>query len=75
MNDSALHHKIVADLHSLLWADPSNINVVVENGTVELWGFVESETEKNALRVAVEVVPGVRQVLNKLVIGRTLPAL
>lgn len=75
VEDSALHNKIVADLHSLLWADPANINVVVENGTVELWGFVESETEKNALRVAVEVVPGVRQVLNKLVIGRTLPAL
>jgi CBS domain-containing protein len=75
VDDSALHNRIVANLRSQLWADPSNINVVVEKGTVELWGFVESETEKDALRVAVEVVPGVREVVNKLVVGRALPAL
>jgi osmotically-inducible protein OsmY len=42
--------------------------VIVNDGSVELWGIVDSETEKNAIRVAVEVMPGVRQVANNLVV-------
>ena len=52
----------------------ANVNVIVHNGTVELWGIVDSETEKNAIRVAVEVTPGVRQVSNKLVVEHMLTA-
>ena len=63
-----MHGKIVDELRSKPWVDPSTINVVVNNGTVELWGIVDSETEKNAIRVAVEVMPGVRRVANKLVV-------
>jgi CBS-domain-containing membrane protein len=74
VTDSALQKRILAELNSKLWADPSSINVIVEDGTVELWGFVETETEKDALRVAIEVIPGVRDVQNKIVIGKALPA-
>jgi CBS domain-containing protein len=74
IDDSTLQGNILADLKSKNWADPSSINVSVHDGTVELWGAVESEAEKNAVRVAVEVTPGVRAVLNNLVIGRVLPA-
>jgi len=55
-------------LRSKPWVDPSKISILVNNGSVELWGIVDSETEKNAIRVAVEVTPGVRQVANKLVV-------
>jgi CBS domain-containing protein len=68
VEDSTLHDNILAQLRSTSWADASNISVVVNNGTVELWGIVDSEIEKNAIRVAVEVTPGVRQVSNRLVV-------
>ena len=68
VDDQTLHSNIVEQLRSRSWVDPSTISVVVNNGTVELWGIVDSETEKDAIRVAVEVTPGVRQVSNKLVV-------
>lgn len=68
VEDLALHDNILAQLQSKSWIDPSNINVIVRNGSVELWGVVESETGLNAIRVAVEVMPGVREVSNKIVV-------
>ena len=72
VDDLTLHNNIVEQLRAKAWADPSTINVVVNNGSVELWGIVDSETEKNAIRVAVEVMPGVRQVANKLVVEHVM---
>jgi CBS-domain-containing membrane protein len=73
-DDTTLHKKILAELRSKSWLDPTTINVVVNNGTVELWGIVDSVAEKNAIRVAVEVTPGVRQVFDKLVIEHRMDA-
>jgi len=72
VDDQTLHSNILERLRSKPWVDPSTISVVVNNGTVELWGIVDSETEKNAIRVAVEVTPGVRQVANKLVVEHVM---
>ena len=74
IDDVTLHGNILEQLRSKPWVDPSTINVVVNNGYVELWGIVNSETEKNAIRVAVEVTPGVRQVANKLVVEHLMNA-
>jgi CBS-domain-containing membrane protein len=68
VDDLTLHSDILKQLRSKPWVDPSKISILVNNGNVELWGIVDSETEKNAIRVAVEVTPGVRQVANKLVV-------
>ena len=68
VDDLTLHSNILEQLRSKAWVDPSKISILVNNGSVELWGIVDSETEKNAIRVAVEVTPGVRQVANKLVV-------
>jgi len=73
-DDLTLHSNILEQLRSKPWIDPSTINVVVNGGTVELWGIVTSEAEKNAIRVAVEVTPGVRQVANKLVVEQMMNA-
>jgi len=70
--DSVLHENIIAQLRSKSWADASNLNIIVNNGNVELWGVVDSEAEKNAIRVAVEATPGVREVSNKLVAERIM---
>ena len=40
----------------------SLVNVTVSDGTVDVWGIVDSPPEKQALRVAVEMTPGVRAV-------------
>jgi CBS domain-containing protein len=68
VDDQTLRSNILEQLQSKPWVDPLTISVVVNNGNVELWGVVDSETEKHAIRVAVEVTPGVRQVSNKLVV-------
>ena len=74
VDDLTLHSNILEQLRTKPWVDPSTIKIIVNNGTVELWGIVDSETEKNAIRVAVEVTPGVRQVANKLVIEHVMMA-
>ena len=74
VDDMTLHGNILKQLRSKPWVDPSTINVIVNNGYVELWGIVNSENEKNAIRVAVEVTPGVRQVANKLVVEHPMNA-
>jgi CBS domain-containing protein len=74
VDDRTLHRNILAQLRSKPWLDPTTINVVVNSGTVELWGIVDSVAEKNAIRVAVEVTPGVRQVMDKLVIEHRMDA-
>lgn len=74
VDDTTLHRNILAELRSKSWLDPTAINVIVNNGTVELWGIVDSVAEKNAIRVAVEVTPGVRQVSDKLVIEHRMDA-
>jgi osmotically-inducible protein OsmY len=47
---------------------PALVNVTVTDGTVDLWGIVDSTTEKRALRVAVEIVPGVKAINDNVVV-------
>jgi osmotically-inducible protein OsmY len=39
----------------------------VHDGIVRLWGITNSDTERTALRVAAEALPGVRTVADNLV--------
>lgn len=68
VDDSALRAKVMAELRSKPWTRPSLLNAIVRDGVVDLWGVVDSQTEKNAVRVAAEVVPGVRAVNDNLII-------
>jgi len=54
-------------LNAQLWR-PSMLNVTVRDGTVDLWGFVTSDDEKKATRIAVESITGVRTINNHLTI-------
>jgi osmotically-inducible protein OsmY len=51
-----------------LQAEASLINVIVQDGTLELWGIVDSASEKKAVRVAAGVTPGLRAVNDNLII-------
>ena len=68
VDDAALREKIFSRLKSEPWAKPSLVNVTVSDGTVDLWGVVESPAEKQALRVAVQVTPGVKAVNDNLIV-------
>ncbi|MSP48750.1 MAG: CBS domain-containing protein [Alphaproteobacteria bacterium] len=45
----------------------SNVNVIVDDGEVHLWGPVECEQERAALRVAAENARGAREVVDHMV--------
>jgi CBS domain-containing protein len=66
--DAELREKVVSRLKSEPWMRSALVNVTVNDGTVDLWGIVASPAEKQALRVAAEIVPGVRAVNDNLVV-------
>jgi CBS-domain-containing membrane protein len=66
--DAELRDKLVLRLKTEPWVRPSLVNVTVTDGTVDLWGIVDSPVEKHALRVAVEVTPGVKAVNDNVVV-------
>ena len=67
-DDARIRENVLTQLDAEPWSRPSLINVIVQDGTVELWGIVDSPSEKKAVRVAAEVTPGVRAVNDNLVI-------
>ena len=67
-DDFAIRDKVMVSLQNERWTRPALISVTVQDGTVDLWGTVESQTEKKALHVLAEVTPGVRAVNDNLLI-------
>lgn len=65
--DSDIRAKIVAELEKQSWAPTAGINVIVKDGEVELKGAIFDERQRQALKVAVENVPGVKAVRDHLV--------
>jgi CBS domain-containing protein len=70
VEDSVLRERVLSEIKSKLWASASHINVIVHNGVVELWGGVDLLDEKDALRVAAELTPGVRTVADYIGINK-----
>jgi CBS domain-containing protein len=73
MDDAALREQVLRQLNTEPWMRTSLINVTAHDGTVDLWGIVETSSEKKAIRVAAEVTPGVRTV-NDAIIVRPMAA-
>jgi CBS domain-containing protein len=71
VDDAQLRANVLVQLEQQSWTHPSLLNVIVHEGTVELWGMVDSATEKNAVRVAAEVTPGVKSVTDNLQVRPT----
>ncbi len=64
-DDAAIRDRILEALAKQHWA--LAVNVVVKNGIAEIWGTIMDERERQAVMVAVENVPGVKQVHDHLV--------
>jgi len=67
-DDSTIRQRVMAQFQSEEWSKYSTLNATVQGGMVELWGFVGSEAEKEAARVAAELVPGVRAIENNVTV-------
>lgn len=65
--DKAIRDKLLEGLKQQPWAHPHRLNVTVKDGVVDLWGFVESDKERQAIRVMAEAIPGVTAVNDRLV--------
>jgi CBS domain-containing protein len=70
--DLTVRKKLLDELRTRPWAHLGNLNVIVTNGVVDLWGFVGSGEERKAIRVAAEAVPGVTRVNDHLT-DRSIP--
>jgi CBS domain-containing protein len=67
-SDAVIRERVIEKLKAEPWARPSLINVIVQNGTVDLWGIVDSQAEKKAVLVAAEITPGVKAVNDNLIV-------
>jgi CBS domain-containing protein len=62
LSDSTIRENLLSHLNRQGWTRATLLNATVSGGVVDLWGFVESDTERKAIRVAAEATPGVRAV-------------
>jgi CBS domain-containing protein len=69
VDDSVLRERISNELAGHALAHAFQINIIVHEAVVELWGMVGSRDERDAIRVAAETVEGVRKVENHLAVG------
>lgn len=69
LDNATLHKALKEQLHRHAWVNESFINLVVNDGVVELWGYVESADQQRALRVLVEETEGVAKVIDKISVG------
>lgn len=67
-DDRTIRETVMARLRAQKWVGPWPLNIIVHDGTVELWGLVDSAAIKRAICVAVEEADGVRAVKNNLVV-------
>jgi CBS domain-containing protein len=73
-DDESIRNAVLAELRGHRWALPRQ-NVIVADGVVHLWGVVETEEERRAIRVAAESVPGVKRVESHLEFPPVVPAM
>lgn len=67
-DDDAIRQNILARLKAQRWSKPSLINVIVHDGDVDIWGIVDSQSERKAVKVAAEVTTGVHAVNDNLIV-------
>lgn len=67
-DDAAIRERFFASIGEQTWTNPAQLNVIVHDGILELWGVVDSQAERKALVVAAEVTSGVRSVNDNLAV-------
>lgn len=65
-SDVAIRDAVLAEFEQLTWTPAAMVDPVVRDGVVELWGTITDESQREALKVCAENVPGVRSVVSHL---------
>lgn len=65
-SDQAIRQKLIGRLEHESWAPFGQLNVIVTDGVVHLWGLVDSSEQRRALLVAAREISGVRDVEDHL---------
>jgi CBS domain-containing protein len=65
-SDDEIRDRVMQQVRAMGWAKPWLLNVTVSNGVVQLWGPVDTQQERQGLRVAAESTPGVTAVEDNL---------
>jgi CBS domain-containing protein len=60
--DKAIREQLEKELKAHSWGRIAQRQVMVNEGIVDLWGFVTSDRQRDAIRIVAENVPGVKQV-------------
>jgi len=66
-SDTEIRERILAELAKEPWAPRHFIDPVVRNGTVELWGTIFDDRERQGAKVVAENIAGVKAVKDHLV--------
>ncbi|MET4702036.1 CBS-domain-containing membrane protein [Constrictibacter sp. MBR-5] len=62
VEDETIRKRILEEMSASDWAPTYGVSVMVAEGIVQIWGFVDSHEQGEALRVAAGNVPGVKGV-------------
>ena len=65
-SDAAIRAAMNEVLKNEEWTMSAMVNVIVSEGAVHLWGVIDSDDQRQALRVAAENIPGVTAVVEHL---------
>jgi len=65
--DETIHKDLLMELEHQKWAPIGLLNVIVRDGVVDLWGTITDERERQALIVAAQNIPGVKDVQDHLI--------
>ena len=67
-SDATIRKKVMKQIKAEKWSKGSLMNATVQSGRVHLWGVVDSVAEKEAARVAAELVEGVKEIDNNVTV-------
>jgi len=65
--DAAIRERLLGELKAQPWAPIAAIDITVRNGVVQLSGVITDERQRQALRVAAQNIPGVKNVQDNVV--------
>jgi CBS domain-containing protein len=72
VDNAALHKTLHDRIRNQSWINDSYISLTVNDGVVELWGFVDTMDQHHALRALVEETDGVSRVDDKIRVGTVI---
>jgi CBS domain-containing protein len=73
-DDRVIREAILKVLQGEKWSNMSHLNLVVLDGVVHFWGLVASDAQRQAVIVAAESVPGVRDIVDHMLDATMLNA-